>query len=148
MSNIETIEKIMDVRISEKNKIQQNYRNSVENFEEKASALYQLLKEKENAKADSLSMLSRPLKVSAMQHNHMYIQKLNQTISELQIAVHYARKDMILHQNKLTDAQIEVKKYSKIIDYRLAEKKRFEIQEENKLMDEISVRQFISNGIR
>lgn len=148
MGNIETIEKIMDVRISEKNKIQQNYKNAVEHFEEKASALYQLLKEKENAEADSLSMLSHPLKVSAMQHNHRYIQKLNQAISELQSAVHYARKDMILYQNKLTDAQIEVKKYSKIIDYRLAEKKRFAIQEENKLMDEISVRQFISNGIR
>lgn len=144
MSNTQSLEKLLSVREKEKNDAQEVYRSSVEYFEEIASKLYHLLKEKETAETSYEKYLGNISPVTTLSLQHDYIERLNKQIWQLQDSVDRARNDMETNQGKLTEAHIEMKKFEKIIEQKqkqYLEKIRYE---ENKLMDEISATQFSS----
>lgn len=143
MSNIQTMEKIMDLRVKEKNEIQQAYNQAIHYFEKQASELYTLLKEKEMAQGEYQKQLSKSLKVNDMLLSHVYLENLNKRIEYLQKMVYYAREEMEKQQQKLADAHVEVKKFNKMIEYRVSENILMRKREEDILMDEISVRQYL-----
>lgn len=148
MATIQTMEKIMDLRMKEKNEVQQAYKQSIDDFEKQASELYKKLKEKETAQASYRDQLSRSLKVNDMLLSHHYIQNMDKDIEKLQKSVYKAREEMEFQQKRLAEAHIEVKKFNKIIEYRSIEDNQQIKREENMLMDEISVRQFMNNEKR
>lgn len=146
MSNVATFYKLLNLKETEKNMAQKDYQESVDHFEEKATKLYHLLKQKEDAELKYLETLELPTNVSTLHLNQQYIERLEKQINQLQPSVQQARGEMEEKQEKLSSAHIEMKKYEKIIERKEESYKASVATQEKKDMDEISMQQFISQG--
>ncbi|PLT34547.1 flagellar export protein FliJ [Bacillus sp. V5-8f] len=137
-------EKILTIKEKEKNDALSKYNEAVKTFEVVAEKLYKLLKKKEDLLAYQQEQLQKGLTVQEIRHNQLFMDNLEKIIEHCQKSVIEARQRMNLHQDKLMERNIEVKKYQKI---RERDFQRFleGIKEaENKMMDEISIQQFLS----
>ncbi len=146
MADVATFYKLLDLRETEKNLAQKEYQESVDQFEEIATKLYHLLKQKEDAEAKYLQALESTTNVSTLHLNQQYIARLDEQIGQLQPSVQQARGDMEQKQEVLSSAHVEMKKYEKIIERKEEYHRVSEIEHEKKEMDEISMQQFISQG--
>ncbi|KAB7668640.1 flagellar export protein FliJ [Bacillus sp. B1-b2] len=138
-------EKILAIREREKEEAGSVYNQSVKRFEEAAENLYELLKRKEDLEIYQASKLSSGLSIQEIRHNQQFIGNLTKTIEHSQKVVQNARTSMSFYQEKLLEKNLEVKKFIKIkenghTNYLLEEK-----AEEAKLMDEISLQQFMQH---
>ncbi|WP_138414833.1 flagellar export protein FliJ [Aquibacillus sediminis] len=145
MADIETFQKLLVVRERDKNLAKKNYQQSVQFFENLASELYQLLKNKEDAEKEYQQQLANTSSVTMLSHYSLYIQRIKTKIGELQSSVNQARQEMNDKQQQLTEAHIEVKKFEKIIEKKRQTATFKQKHEENKFMDEITVTQFINS---
>lgn len=143
MSETTVFEKILRVRENEKNDAQSAYHQSMDYFEGIAKKLYSLLSKKEAAEDYYQSMTYESIAIERLKEQSTYMSHLNEKINQLQQQVIVARNDMEAKQQLLSDAYIEVKKFEKLIERRWQARLIREKAEEAKLMDEISLQQYI-----
>ncbi|KMY49449.1 flagellar export protein FliJ [Peribacillus loiseleuriae] len=139
-------DKILTIKENEKNDVLVKYNETIKKFEEVAEKLYKLLKKKEDLLQFQQEKLTQGLTVQEIRHNQQFMDNLENIIMHNQKEVIKARQAMNTQQSKLMEKNIEVKKYEKIKEKDF-QKFLEEIKEvENKDMDEISIRQFLSKG--
>lgn len=139
-----TLQKILQVRENEKLNAEKEFTNATRQFEEVATKLYELLKKKENYEVNYYRKIETGIPIFEMQQIHTLLTKLQKQINQLQYFTQKARENMDRKQEQLVEKSIELKKYEKI------KQKKYELyieeiqRQENILMDEISVQQFIN----
>lgn len=139
-----TLQKILEVRENEKLKAEKEFTQATRQFEEVATKLYELLKKKENHENDYYQRIERKIHVFEIQQSHSLLAQFQKQIDQLQYYTQKARDNMNRKQEQLVEKSIELKKYEKMkqikYEFYIEETKR----QENILMDEISVQQFIN----
>lgn len=144
MSQLLSLEKILDIKDNEKQAAQVKHFQSVEAFEKVALELYHLLKKRELAEEQLHTTLQESITVTELQEQSLYIERLTDEVFTLQEMVDEARQLMNLHKEDLADKHIEFKKIEKIINHRYEIIKLEEQKAENNLMDELSIQQYLS----
>ncbi|MDL4840063.1 flagellar export protein FliJ [Aquibacillus rhizosphaerae] len=148
MANTKAFQKILSFREREKNEAQIAYKQSVESFEDVATQLYNLLRKKEDVENKYNYYLETMGSVTNIATHYSYIERIKEKITRLETSVNEARHVMDAKQLKLTNAHIETKKYEKLIERKKLKLKEHELEQENKLMDETSIIQFLNNRDR
>ncbi|SHF51587.1 flagellar export protein FliJ [Ornithinibacillus halophilus] len=145
MANTHALEKILDLQELEKQKALKVYQNSIDQFEEVATKLYYLLRKKEEAELNYETSIKKAIPIDEIKTQTSYINKLQEQILNLQGDVQQARSYMEKSRDELTDSYKEVKKFETVIERR--KKEEFELSKklEAKLMDEISLQQFVGH---
>ncbi len=146
MSFIYKFQKILSIRETEKERALEVYQDSVKNFEEVAEKLYHFLKQKEELEATQLKKVSFGLSVQELRHYQQFLLNLEKTIAHYQTLVVSARQNMINKEEILLEKNIEVKKYEKIKEKELSLFINLINADENRLMDDISIQQFMNKG--
>ncbi|WP_281975569.1 flagellar export protein FliJ [Halobacillus litoralis] len=145
MADIQTFEKIKDIRDKEKREKQLFHQEAVDIFERKAEQLYDALKKKETAVHEFNRKLSeKTVQAGSFIQHQNYIARLEEKIDSLQPAVQQARVKMQQSQSKLTEAHVEVKKYETLIENKYLKYQNWVKSEENKHMDELSMQQYLN----
>ncbi|RAK23371.1 flagellar FliJ protein [Anoxybacillus vitaminiphilus] len=139
-------EKILSIKENEKDKALGEYNEAVKRFEEAAKKLYHFLKQKEEYEEMHQQKLQAGLPIQEIRYFQQFITNLERTISHYQQLVAQARQQMQLKQLKLAELNIEVKKYEKMKEKYFQTFLQTVHAEENKLMDEISIQQFVNRG--
>jgi flagellar FliJ protein len=140
------LQKVLTMKENEKNLATREYNEAVRRFEETAEKLYRLLKQKEEQEEMHRQKLQLGLSIQDIRHFQQYIASLERTIHHYQFLVMQAREQMQRKQSKLTELNIEVKKYEKIKEKYMQAVHLAEKRAENKWMDEISVQRFVHRG--
>lgn len=139
-------EKLLSIKENEKDVVIGEYNDAVQKFEKAATKLYQLLKQKEDLIDQQGKQLTSGLNIRQIQDLQRFLPFLDKSIAEWQVQVAKARKFMELKQQLLLEKNIEVKKYEIMKEKSLAAYSQLEKAEENKLMDEISIQQYMNRG--
>ncbi|MFC2950108.1 flagellar export protein FliJ [Virgibacillus sediminis] len=146
MAEITTLAKVLHVRENEKLDAQKIYHQAMEQFERSALSLYELLRKKEETEEAYDLSTQQSIPIETLKQQNTYLQRLNLEIDRMQKEVQYARTEMEARQHKLTDAHMEVKKFEKIIENRKQTELEAIRKEESAMMDEISIRQYLSKS--
>ncbi|MBM7659362.1 flagellar FliJ protein [Bacillus mesophilus] len=139
-------QKILSIKETEKERAQELYQQCVRKFEEVAEKLYHSLKQKEELEANQLRKISTGLNVQELRHHQQFITNLEKTILHYQNLVFNARQKMTEQEQQLLEKNIEVKKYEKIKEKQYSHYKELVNADDNRLMDEISIQQFMNRG--
>lgn len=137
-----TLQKVLEVKEHEKSEAQMAYQSAMKEFEEIATELYNLLKQKEDLIAMHDVHLKQGLPIATIQQTQETLRFLQNQIDKLQIRTHHARVKMIDKQRELTSSLVDVKKYERIKERKYLDYKHEQQMLENKFLDEISVQQF------
>jgi flagellar protein FliJ len=137
-------EKILTLKEKEKKDAYARYSEALKAFEEVAEKLYRLLKKKEDLLAFQQEKLISGLSVQEIRHQQVFLDNLEKIIEHYQKEVIQARNKLNLFQNILHEKNMEVKKYEKMQEKDFNRFLEVIKVHENKLMDEISIQQFIS----
>ena len=137
------LQKVLEYKEFEKSEAQGEYQNAIDDFEEIATELYQLLKQKEELLKSYDEKLQHGIPIATIQHIQETLQFLQQRIARLQTATQRARAQMNDKQKVLTVFAVDVKKYEKLKEKKRDIYKEKIKMEENKFLDEISVQQFM-----
>lgn len=133
---------MLNVREQEKQTAELDKKAAMETFENFATRLYNELSVKEKAEQAFETKSDRQMTIEKMKQQFSYISQMNQEVAALQKEVHLARTKMEMKQKVLTTAYREVKKMKKLIEIREKEQTARLQNEEDRLMDEISMQQF------
>ncbi|WP_096269888.1 flagellar export protein FliJ [Paucisalibacillus globulus] len=145
MAGTAVLTKILDIREKEKQDAQLAYRKSVDVFEEVATELLDLLRKKEAAESSYEQGLTSNMHLNFIQDQLAYIESLERKVAELQGKVSYARSNMEMKQQVLSDAHVETKKFEKIIEFRTSELLEKVKKVEESFMNEVSIQQYLSH---
>ncbi|WP_217585606.1 flagellar export protein FliJ [Lentibacillus saliphilus] len=145
MTDTLALSKILRLRETEKKDAQKRYEQSTRTFEEIATELFQLLKKKEKAEDSYDHHIKQSSQIETIREQLSYIDVLNGKIIALQQDVQVAREKMENHQEKLTHAHVEVKKYETIIRRREWAHEKQLARIETNMMDEASTQQYLKN---
>lgn len=148
MTTIHAFEKILHHQENLKNEAQLDYKLAVTDFEKVAEELYNLLKLKETTEEKYQNALHSTGSVTNLMTHHSYLQQLKTQILYVEAEVNNKRSVMEDKRSKLTDQHVEVKKFEKIIDHKWDSIKDKEKVAENKMLDEVSMRQYYNRGDR
>lgn len=107
-------EKILTIREQEKQETEIAYKESVRDFEEVATRLYEALKKKEDLIAYQNERLSIGATIDEIHHFSSFINSLEKSIAELQTKVMQARTKMNWYEQKMIEKNIEVRKFEKM----------------------------------
>ncbi|MFE3974325.1 MULTISPECIES: flagellar export protein FliJ [unclassified Peribacillus] len=141
-------EKILNIKEKEKKDALAKYHTALKKFEEVAERLYKLLKKKEELLEFQQEKLRNGLSVQEIRHHQLFMDNLEKLLSHCQQEVIEARYKMNVQRDLLMDRNIEVKKYEKMKENDFLKFLDVLKEVENKQMDEISIRQFLSKGVR
>lgn len=133
---------MLNLREQEKQEAELDKKAAIEKFETNATRLYSELKTKEQAEQAFEKKSAQQVTIEKMQQQFSYISQINQEIKTLQTEVHLARTKIEKKQEVLTTAYREMKIMEKLIEFREKEQTERLQNEENRLMDELSIRQF------
>ncbi|NLY79969.1 MAG: flagellar export protein FliJ [Lysinibacillus sp.] len=141
-------EKVLTIREQEKQQTEMAYKEAVRSFEEVATQLYELLKQKEDLISYQNERLKTGATIDEIHHFTKFIDSLEHTINEVQQKVIQARTKMQWFEQKLLEKNLEVRKYEK-----MREKDFLAFQEEqNRIeaayLDEISSLMYNKKVIR
>lgn len=139
-------QKILSIKETEKERAQELYQLSVKKFEEVAEKLYHSLKQKEELESNQLEKIQYGLNIQELRHQQQFITNLEKTINHYQNLVMNARQRMTEQEQVLLEKNIEVKKYEKIKEKQFSQFLELMNAEDNRLMDEISIQQFMNKG--
>lgn len=139
-------EKILTIKEKEKSDALSKYNAALKNFEELAGKLYKFLKKKEDLLAFQQEKLKNGLSIQEIRHHQLFMDNLEKLISISQEEVIEARYKMNVLQDVLMERNIEVKKYEKMKENDFHKFLDIMKEDENKQMDEVSIRQFLSKG--
>jgi flagellar protein FliJ len=135
-------EKILTLKEREKEEVRESYRDSVEKFEKIAGKLYELLKKKEDLLNFQSEKMVSGLSVQDIRHNQNFITNIEKTIDYYQGLVIQARNRMNWHEQKLSEMNVEVKKYEKIRENDFNRYKEILHSSESRVLDELAVMQY------
>ncbi|WP_110929416.1 flagellar export protein FliJ [Bacillus massiliglaciei] len=138
--------KILSIREKEKADALSKYNESMKRFEEAAEKLYKLLKKKEELLDFQQEKLVTGLSVQDIRQHQLFMDNLEKIIEQNQKTVMETRYIMNKRQQELMDKNVEVRKYEKIKENDFTRFLDGMKEEENKSMDEISIRQFLNKG--
>ncbi|MBT2603352.1 flagellar biosynthesis chaperone FliJ [Bacillus sp. ISL-53] len=141
-------EKILSIKEKEKTDALAKYNAALKKFEEVAEKLYKLLKKKEELLEFQQEKLRNGLSVQDIRHHQLFMDNLEKLLSLCQQEVIEARYKMNTQRDILMERNIEVKKYDKMKENDYLEFLDVMKEAENKEMDEISIRQYLSKGVR
>lgn len=141
-------DKILSLKSREKDEAQVVYQDSVKKFEEAADRLYHLLKKKEDLESYQSGRLVSGLPVQEIRHHQQFIGNLEKSIEHYQKVVMNARNIMNFQQMQLMEKNVEVKKYEKIKEKDHLQFLAEEKYAESRMMDEISIQQYMNREIR
>ncbi|MGE7760662.1 flagellar export protein FliJ [Peribacillus sp. NPDC097895] len=141
-------EKILTIKEKEKSDALAKYNAAVKRFEEVAEKLYKLLKKKEELLEFQQEKLRNGLSVQEIRHHQLFMDNLEKLLSHCQQEVIEARYKMNVQRDVVMERNIEVKKYEKMKENDFLKFLDVIKEAENKQMDEISIRQFLSKGVR
>ncbi|MFZ4454154.1 flagellar export protein FliJ [Salibacterium aidingense] len=142
MSFTYSFQKILELRKREKEQKEQEYHQCVEQFERMATALYELLKQKEQMEEMYKEQMGRGVFIHQLQQNEKVIFQMQEKIQTIQHQTDKARDIMFKKEEEMQTASVEWKKYQKIKEWEKETHERSLKQEEEKLMDEISTRKY------
>jgi len=137
------LQKVLEVKDYEKSDAELAYRESVKDFEDIATKLYDFLKRKEELTAVNEKKLQKGLTISLIQMNEKTIAFLQQEIDRLQLNTQEARKKMNEKERYLTYKAIDLKKYEKMKEMKYQQFMENENRAEQIFLDEVSVQQFV-----
>jgi flagellar FliJ protein len=138
-----SLQKILEVRESEKNSFEKEYTQATKQFEEVATKLFELLKKKEQYENECCNRIGKGIHIFQIQESQLLLTQLQRQIDQQQYYTQKARENMNRKQETLVEKSIELKKYQKMKQI------KYEIyieeinRQENLFMDEISVQQFM-----
>ncbi|PEZ81371.1 flagellar export protein FliJ [Bacillus sp. AFS017274] len=141
-------EKMLTIKEKEKTDALAKYNAALKNFEEVAEKLYKLLKKKEELLEFQQEKLRNGLSVQEIRHHQLFMDNLEKLLSHCQQEVIEVRYKMNNQRDILMERNIEVKKYEKLKENGFLKFLDVIKEAENKQMDEISIRQFLSKGVR
>jgi flagellar protein FliJ len=139
-------DKILHIRVQEKDEALTVFNDAVRKFEEAAEKLYEFLKKKEDLEIYQSEKLTLGLPVQEIRHHQQFIVNIDKSIQYYQKMVMNARNRMSFFQEKLMEKNVEVKKFEKIRE------KDFQIFTadtkylESRQMDDISIQQYMNRG--
>lgn len=140
------LEKILSIKENEKDKAIGEYNVAVQKFEEVATKLFEVLKQKENIIAEQELQIQTGLNILKIQQLQRFLLILEQSINYWQEQVANARQYMNMKEKVLLEKNIEVKKYEKMKENAQIYYHQLAKAEENKIMDEISIQQYMNRG--
>ncbi|WP_102346945.1 flagellar export protein FliJ [Bacillus sp. Marseille-P3661] len=140
------LQKVLSIKENEKDKVLGEYNDAVKKFELVATKLYEFLKHKEEMEEFQQLKIKSGLNIQQIQQLHRSIHFIEQSISQQQQLVILARQEMELKEKVLVEKNIEVKKYEKLKKNAIQTFREQQQLEEGKLMDEISIQQFMNRG--
>ncbi|MBT2683032.1 flagellar export protein FliJ [Bacillus sp. ISL-37] len=141
-------DKILSLKSREVDEAQVVYQDSVKKFEEAADRLYHLLKKKEDLESFQSDRLLDGLPVQEIRHHQQFIGNLEKSITHYQKVVMNARNIMNYQQVQLMEKNQEVKKYEKIKEKDHLQFLADEKYAESRMMDEVSIQQYMNREIR
>ncbi|MCK1992477.1 flagellar biosynthesis chaperone FliJ [Peribacillus muralis] len=141
-------EKILTIKQKEKTDALAKYDAALKIFEEVAGKLYKLLKKKEELLEFQQEKLRNGLSIQEIRHHQIFMDNLEKLLSHCQQEVIESRYKMNVLRDALMERNIEVKKYEKMKENDFLKFLDVIKEAENKQMDEISIRQFLSKGVR
>lgn len=141
-------DKILSLKSREKDEAQAVYEESVKKFEDAAEKLYELLKKKEDLESFQSDRLLSGLPVQEIRHHQLFIGNLDKSIAYFQKVVMNARNRMNLQQIQLMEKNKEVKKFEKIKQKDHHQFLANEKYAESRMMDEVSLQQYMNREIR
>ncbi|WP_188205806.1 flagellar export protein FliJ [Alkalibacillus aidingensis] len=142
MNGVTTLKKLYQIREKELEEVQAQYNRAVDFFEQEATKLYNLLKNKEKTEANLNARLVSGLQVHNLNDYQRYYDSLYKEESKHQQKVHQARVNMYNKQEALQEAHTELKKLEKLIENKTEQQRLMEKQAEAAFLDEISVQQY------
>ncbi|GAF63712.1 flagellar export protein FliJ [Alkalihalobacillus trypoxylicola] len=134
-----SLQKVMELREREKKEGQTIYSKAVDDFENTATVLYQLLKSKESLEDAARNQIEKGIKIRDIQVQESQFLRLQDQINKQQIRTQMARKNMQRKQEELMERTIEFKKYQKMKDLKEQAYKENQAYLETNMMDEMSV---------
>lgn len=138
------LEKILTIKENEKDKAIGEYNEAVLKFEEVATKLYDVLKQKEDIIAEQELQIQTGLNIIKIQQLQRFLLILEQSIKHWQEQVAKARQHMNVKEKVLLEKNIEVKKFEKMKEKAKISYLQIENDEEKKFMDEISIQQYMN----
>ncbi|WP_350302001.1 flagellar export protein FliJ [Peribacillus frigoritolerans] len=141
-------EKILTIKEKEKTDALAKYNAALKKFEDVAEKLYKLLKKKEELLEFQQEKLRNGLSIQEIRHHQLFMDNLEKLLNHCQHEVIEARYKMNIQRDILMERNIEVKKYEKMKENDFLKFLDVIKEAENKQMDEISIRQFLSKGVR
>ncbi|CAM3740119.1 flagellar export protein FliJ [Mesobacillus thioparans] len=141
-------DKILSLKSREMDEAQVVYQESVKKFEDAAESLYELLKKKEDLETFQSDRLLGGLPVQEIRHHQQFIGNLEKSIAHYQKVVMNARNMMNFQQMQLMEKNREVKKYEKIKEKDHLQFIANEKYAESRMMDEVSIQQYMNREIR
>lgn len=141
-------EQILKIREQEKSESEIAFKESIRQFEEVATKLYDLLKKKEDLLAYQQQRLNIGASIDEISHYARFIDSMEKTIEDVQKKVVQARAKMNWHEQKLLEKNLEVRKYEKMkekdVELFKKEQNRLEIIQ----LDELSCQAYNKKEIR
>jgi flagellar protein FliJ len=141
-------DKILSLKSREVDEAQVVYQDSVKKFEEAADRLYHFLKKKEDLESFQSDRLLDGLPVQEIRHHQQFIGNLEKSIAHYQKVVMNARNIMNYQQVQLMEKNQEVKKFEKIKEKDHLQFLADEKYAESRMMDEVSIQQYMNREIR
>lgn len=138
-------EHILTYQEQKKNETEADYKGAVDQFEQVATRLYELLKKKEQLIADYENKLAAGFSIEQIKLTTQYLEKLERLIAEVQQQVIDHRARMNWYEEKLLEDTIEVKKYQKMREKDVELFLEEEQHKEALFLDEISTQQYTRN---
>ncbi|WP_110112830.1 flagellar export protein FliJ [Bacillus sp. CGMCC 1.16541] len=138
--------KVMSVKENEKSRLLAEYNESVDKFEKVGQRLYDKLKQKEEMLEKQANRMMFGVSILEVKNFQQFLTNIEHAITLLQKEVMIARQAMYVKEERLQEKNIEVKKFEKIKgnDYHRYVQSQKEL--ENKLMDEVSIQQYMLKG--
>lgn len=131
-------DRVLSLREQEKQQAEIAYKESVRKFEEAATRLYELLKQKENLIDSQNEQLKLGSTISEIHHNALFLESLEKIIEDVQQKVIEARAKMNWHEQKLIEKNMEVRKLEKMKERDFENFKVEQNRSEMNQLDEIS----------
>lgn len=131
-------ERVLTVREQEKQQAEMAYKEAVRNFEDIASRLYELLKQKEELIEYQNERLAEGATINEIHHLSTFLESIEKTIEDVQQKVIQARAKMQWHEQKLFERNMEVRKLEKMKERDFENFKEEMNRSEMKTLDEIS----------
>ncbi|WP_374724038.1 flagellar export protein FliJ [Calidifontibacillus erzurumensis] len=138
--------KVLALKEKEKDAAKSGYNEAVQKFENAATELYLLLKQKEEFIEEKEQQIQKGIPIAKIQNAERFLLSLEKSINYWQGQVAKTRRSMEIKQQYLLEKNIEVKKYEKLKEKSWNSFSQFEKTEQNKMMDEISIQQYMNRG--
>ncbi len=123
--------------------LEAQYTEATKIFEDVATRLYNLLKQKEEYEAQARTKISQGTSIFELQQSETSLLRFQREIEKQQRTTHLARERMKRKELDLQEMTIEMKKYEKMKERKYEEYLLEEKRMDQQVMDELSIQLFV-----